>query len=375
MSEWIIRQRQDAKRQTNEKYPCFSCSGYLPRCGSNDVAFVNSPSTRARVGIASLLIVGILIHPASAMARQLDQHVRNSADARTSEVNPGSSVERDYQALLRVDDGAQQEVEELARRADEAKSRGDTLLAADLNEKVRRRLSSVRAAYDVFLRKHSKHALARIAFGNFLFQIGEEEDAVKQWTRASRLDPKNPDPWNNLAHYYQHRGPVKKAFRDYTKATKLNPDEPVFLRNLANAIYVYRKDAMEYYGISEREVFDKAIQLYRQALKLDPKNFQLAVELAEAFYLIKPLRTTEALQAWNGALMLVDDDFEREGVYLHMARVELNSGMLDEGREHLNLVTNEVYNPIKTRLVRKLENKTSDAGNSPTATAKSPNVQ
>lgn len=188
------------------------------------------------------------------------------------------------------------------------------------------------------------------------------------------MDPKNPDPWNNLAHYYQHRGPVKNAFRDYTKATTLNPDEPVFLRNLANTIYVFRKDAMEYYGISEREVFDKAIQLYRQALKFDPNNFQLAAELAEAFYLIKPLPTTEALQAWNGALSLAADDFEREGVYLHMARLELNSGMLDEGRKHLNLVTNEVYNTIKTRPVRKLDNKMSDAGNAPTATLRSTDV-
>ena len=59
------------------------------------------------------------------------------------------------------------------------------------------------------------HALARIAFGNFLFQIGEEEDAVEQWTNASSLDSANPDPWNSLAHYYPHRGPVKKAFRNY----------------------------------------------------------------------------------------------------------------------------------------------------------------
>jgi Tfp pilus assembly protein PilF len=59
------------------------------------------------------------------------------------------------------------------------------------------------------------YALARIAFGIFLFQIGEEEDAVKQWINASRLDSANPNPWNNLAHYYSHRGPVKKAFRNY----------------------------------------------------------------------------------------------------------------------------------------------------------------
>jgi Flp pilus assembly protein TadD len=325
----------------------------------------------AKVGIASLLTVGMLIHSPLAMGRQLDQHVRKPANARTSEVNLESLVERDYQELLRVDYSGQQQVEELARRGEEAKRHGDTLLAADLNQKVSLRISGVRAAYHVFLRKYSKHAPARIAFGDFLFQIGEEESAVKQWKKASRMDPKNPDPWNNLAHYYQHRGPVKEAFRNYAKATTLDPDEPVFLRNLASTIYVFRKDAMEYYRISEREVFDKAIQLYRQALKLDPTNFQLAAELAEAFYLIKPLRTAEALQAWNGALILAADDFEREGVYLHMARLELNSGMLEEGRQHLNLVTNEVHNTVKARLVRKLESKKSEGVNDPTVTSTS----
>ena len=330
-------------------------------------------STRAKFGIASLLTVGILTHSLRAMGGQLDQHVRKPASVRTSEATLGNSVERDYQELLRVDSSAQQEVDELAQRAEDARRHGETLLAAELNQKISLRFSSVRLAYDVFLRKHSKHALARIAFGNFLFQIGEEEEAVKQWTRATRIDPKNPDPWNDLAHYYQHRGPIKKAFRNYTKASILDPDEPVFLWNLATTIYVFRKDAMEYYGISEREVFDKAIQLYRQALKLDPNNFQLATELAEAFYLIKPLRTTEALQAWNGALLLAADDFEREGVYLHMGRLELNSGLLDESRKHLDLVTNEVYNTVKTRLVRKLENKKSEAGSAPPAT--SPNFR
>jgi hypothetical protein len=89
-------------------------------------------------------------------------------------------------------------------------------------------------------------------FRDLLSQIAEEEDAVKQWTNASRLDPANPDRAQDkfllaplLPHkcgvprgdgtphlcgseelgrapilirgitspyYYQHRGPVKKAF-------------------------------------------------------------------------------------------------------------------------------------------------------------------
>ena len=186
-----------------------------------------------------------------------------------------------------------------------------------------------------------------------------------QWERAARIDPKNPDAWNNLAHYYQHRGPVKKAFRNYTKAIKLNPREPVFLRNLAACVYVFRKDAMEYYSITEREVFTKAIDLYRQALKLDPRNFQLATELAESFYLIKPLPTLEALQAWNNALRMAESDFQRESVCLHMARVEMNSGMFDEAREHLDAVTNALHNALKTPLMRTLDSKVTQSIGTP----------
>jgi Flp pilus assembly protein TadD len=320
---------------------------------------------RTLLGGSLLLTVGLLIPSPVGSCRAFDRNIHGPSNSKTSEITAAARVDRDYEELLRLDKSVEQEVEALADRADEAKLRGDVLLAPEGDQQLNLRLREVRHAYEGFLQKHPKHADARIAFGNFLFQNGEEEMAVKQWERATRLDPKNPESWNNLAHYYQHRGPVKKAFRNYTKAIKLNPREPVFLRNLAGSVYVFRKDAMEYYGLSEREVFNKAIQLYRQALKLDPKNFQLATELAESFYLIKPLPTVEALQAWNDALEVAENDFQRESVYLHMARVEMKSGMFEDARKHLDAVTNVLHNSIKGPLVRTLDHKLAQSTGTP----------
>ena len=114
-------------------------------------------------------------------------------------------------------------------------------------------------------------------------------------------------------------------------------------------------------------MFDRSLELYRKALQLDPQNFILAHDLAQSYYGIKPLRTSEALAAWRQALKLAHDDVEREGIYLHFARVELNSGLFEEARQHLLAVTNQMHSLLKNRLMRNLVEKESQsrATNSP----------
>jgi len=187
--------------------------------------------------------------------------------------------------------------------------------------------------------------------------LHDEDGEVEQLEKARELDPKLPAAWNNLANYYGHRGPVKKAFEYYAKAIELDPSESVYYFNLATTVYVFRKDSEEYYKITEPEVFDKALALYHKALDLDPTNFPLATNLAESYYEIKPPRTDDALRAWTNALSIAHDEIEREGVYLHMARVKLNAGRFAEARAHLNAVTNDMYADLKKRLTRNLEEK------------------
>jgi tetratricopeptide (TPR) repeat protein len=170
--------------------------------------------------------------------------------------------------------------------------------------------------------------------------------------KARELDPTNPAAWNNLANHYGHRSPVKKAFEYYAKAIELDPKEPVYRQNLATTTYLFRKDAQEYYNINEQQVFDRALELYRSALKLDPTNLLLAIDYAQTYYGIRPMRTNEALESWTNALTLTKTSDEKQGVFLHLARVELNTGHFDEARTHLNAITNVEMMDLRRRLVR-----------------------
>src|SRR5213075_2065767 len=111
----------------------------------------------------------------------------------------------------------------------------------------------------------------------------------------------------------------------------------------------------EFYGINAQQVFDKALELYSNAMRFDTTNFPLASDVAQTYYGIQPARTEAALKAWTNALSLAHDEIEREGVYLHFARLKLHAGRFAEAHAHLNAVTNEMYATLKTRLTRNLD--------------------
>lgn len=279
------------------------------------------------------------------------------------------SVELAYHKLLAEDDAAQEEVDQWISEAKAARAQGNRVPEEALGARIDQRFAPVRKAYQEFLREHPRHVGARLAYGSFLYETLDEELGVEQWEKAREIDPKNPAVWNNLANHFGHRGPVSKAFEYYTKAIELNPEEPVYLQNLATTTYVFRKDAMAFFKTGEKEVFDRSLELYRKALKFDPGNFPLATDYAQSYYGIKPLRTKEALAAWNYALEIANDDFERQGVYLHLARVELNSGMFEDARKHLGMVSNEFYAVLRDRLARNLAEKERPTTEPPAATA------
>jgi predicted negative regulator of RcsB-dependent stress response len=81
----------------------------------------------------------------------------------------------------------------------------------------------------------------------------------------------------------------------------------------------------------------------------------LASDVAQTYYGIKPPRTEEALKAWTNALSLAHDELEREGVYIHFARLKLHAGRFAEARAHLDSITNEYYASLKARLSRNIE--------------------
>jgi Flp pilus assembly protein TadD len=263
-------------------------------------------------------------------------------------------VEKELKQLMDADDEAQAEVDQWIRDNDAA-PRGASASKADLQRRIRERFAPIRQAYADFVKRHPDHARGRVAYGSFLNDLQDEEGARTQWEKALDLNPKDPAAYNNLANLYTHTGPVKKAFEYYAKAIELKPQESLYHYNLGTTVYLFRKDAMAYFNLTEQQVYSKALELFSQALKLDPQNFPLASDVAQTYYGIKPLRLEEALRAWTNALAIAHDEIEREGVYVHFARLKLQADRFAEVRAHLNAVTNDMYDVLKKRLVRNLE--------------------
>ncbi|MBI3851219.1 MAG: hypothetical protein HY298_13240 [Verrucomicrobia bacterium] len=275
--------------------------------------------------------------------------------------NRDDLLERECQKLLEDAAAAQAEVTRWIRENQSAEEKGTALSSAAMNQRVAARFAPIRKAYEDFLQRHPAYTQARLDYASFLSDSHEEDASHDQMEKARELDPKNPAPWNNLANYYGHFGPVKKAFEYYAKAIELDPAEPVYFQNFATTVFLFRRDAKEFYDIDEQKVFDKALELYRKALQLDPTNFALATDVAQTYYGIKPPRTAEAVALWEQTLKIASNELERESVHVHLARINLGVGRFDEARQHLNAITNETYTVIKNRLTRNLIEKETKA--------------
>jgi tetratricopeptide (TPR) repeat protein len=263
-------------------------------------------------------------------------------------------VKQELDKVMIADDEAQDEVDKWIRDNNDFFKQGAGVPDAELNKRILERFAPVRKGYEDFLKRHPDYAPAYLAYGSFLNDIGEEYNASLQYEKSRQLDPKNPAAWNNLANFYGEFSPVTNSFVYYAKAIELDPSEPVYYQNFATTVYLFRKDAREFYGINEQQVFDKALGLYLQAMKLAPDDFPLATDYAQSYYGIRPLRTNDALVAWTNTLAIAHNDLEREGVYLHLARIKTAIGQYDEARALLATVTNAVLADMQKRLVRSL---------------------
>jgi len=305
--------------------------------------------------LLGLLSVLLATNQAIAASNLVSKTVGVSAKIKAADTN--DPVEREFQKILAEDDASQAEVDEWIRSEEKFGEKGAGIPKVALELRIRQRFEPVEKLYTDFLERHPKHKRAFIAYGSFLNDNYNESGARKQWEKALELDPKDPAIYNNLANIYGHKGPVEKAFDYYAKAIELQPNEPVYYHNFGTTVFLFRKHAMEHYKITEQEVFNRALELYRKGIKLDPDNFPLAADIANTYYGIKPARTEDAIAAWNEALKIAHDDVERQGVFIHLARLKTDLSRFDDARAHLEDVTLPMYNDLKVRVTKRLEDK------------------
>ena len=340
-----------------------------------------------KLGAVSDLLAGLLgallaTNQPAAVSNLVKHHTGQSVEI----ANPADPVDKEYRQLLAEDEAAQQDAEKWTQESPPPGPTTSLTGPESLRARLNLRFDLVRRSYESFLARHPDHVQARIAFGSFLNDIGQEQPAAEQWLKARELDPKQPAIWNNLANYYGHNGQAGEAFACYDKALKLAPRESVYYQNLAITVFMFRKEAQQHYDLTEPQLFNRVMALYHKALALDPRNFSLATELAQTYYGFKPppSDTTEekrqaeqkhwdeALAAWQNALKLAHDDIEREGVYVHLARANLKAGRVKEAERNLNLVTNEMYSLVKERLRKNLAQQNGKPMSPPPVSLRSP---
>lgn len=314
--------------------------------------------TKPLLAIIGLLLAGNLLPGAT----NSPADVRASTNA--SAIKPGSRaetvaientqtndpVELEFRKIMQADDDAQAEVDQWIQDNQKFAEKGAGEPNAELNKRILARFQRVSEAYENFLAHHTNHARAHLAYAGFLSETKDEHAALPHMEKSRDLDPTNPAVWNNLANYWGHYGEPTKAFEFYTKAIELDPEEPVYYHNFGTTVYLFRKDAREYYHIEEQQVFDKALVLYSNSLRLDPTNFPIATDVAQSFYGIRPFRPEPALRAWTNALAVAHDDIEREGTYLHFARINWMAGRTNVAAGYLHLVTNTMYADLKRKI-------------------------
>ena len=233
-----------------------------------------------------------------------------------------------------------------------------------LTFRIRKRLDDIRQMYMSFLKDHPKHVKARVAYGSFLKHIDDRQGALGQWKKALADDPSNAAALNNIATHIgtiaiqnNIRTLIPEAFQSLEKAIALAPNEALYRHNFATTLSLFRLDAMRHYKISSGEVTQRALTELGKGMKLAPDNFEIAADRAETFLDIKPLPRQRALQAWERARTIANQQIQRDWVNLQIAIVHLETGELDAAETNLDLVSKDAFQKLVRDLRTALSSK------------------
>jgi tetratricopeptide (TPR) repeat protein len=253
-------------------------------------------------------------------------------------------AERRFRFLLSRSD-------ELRKQADEMNGEASPAAEARIHAQEHR----LENDYRHFLNDHPLHTRAMVAFGDFLSDQQREDEAMKWWEKAIKVDPQEAYAYNDIANYYGHNGRAADALKLYDKAIALAPAEPIFRFNWATTCVTFRNQSREVYGWTNEEIFQRSLDQFRRARDLDPQNFDLATAYAETFYMVPKANWEAAYAAWKYCLNLQLNEPQRQLVFMHLARVCIHRERYDEAREWAAKLS--AGNPVRRALERQMAEK------------------
>ncbi len=155
-------------------------------------------------------------------------------------------------------------------------------------------------------------------------ELNRLNEAIKSFDQAISLAPNKPDPYNDKANiFFSKYQDYKKALELYKKAVELSPKEPIFWINLANN-YIFLED------------YDMSVKSYDEAIALMPDNPDLYIQqggLYQDFLKIPE----KAIKNYDKALSLEPNDELKGEIYRNKAEFYAGQKNVKEAEHFLNL--------------------------------------
>jgi tetratricopeptide (TPR) repeat protein len=247
--------------------------GVYPKHVSGDIVAqaATDPSSKPEVKVTVYLTQGrrrSLAFDLVADANNIDSLAKATAERILGQVNPYILAEHRY--AYATDQG--QEAAEILQGIiqDSSEDQKHVLAALDLLGTVLRDHQQYDEAvleYQKAIKLNPKYAAAHVGLGIVLEDRHKQDEAVVEYQKAIKLDPKHAAAYYNLgkARYFQHK--YDDAILEYQKAIKLNP-------KYASAYYWWGLALSEKGKPDEaKEKFAKARELSMQAIAAESRIF------------------------------------------------------------------------------------------------------
>ena len=156
-------------------------------------------------------------------------------------------------------------------------------------------------------------ALLLFQQANFLFSLGQFDQAIQLYSKIINRDPNFDGAYNNRGNAYKDKGEYDKAIADYNMAISLKPDYAEAYNNRGEAY-------------NTRGEYDKAIADYDKAITLNPYNALAHCNRGEAcLYMQLWEQARKDLQTARDRGMDIIDSFNID--YKNVADFESKTGI------------------------------------------------
>jgi len=103
-------------------------------------------------------------------------------------VDPKDPAEMALHQIMLDDDAAMDDVQKMIQENNAFAAHGAGEPKAELNRRIRAHFAAVRKEYEDLVQKYPDSARCHLAYGTFLNDIGEEDDAAVEYEKSRRVE-------------------------------------------------------------------------------------------------------------------------------------------------------------------------------------------